>query len=122
MEEIIKVSLTGMEFFAFHGLYDHEKEKGNFFEVNVTVGFKAAIEELLSDDIHKTVDYESVYNTVEEIVNVRVQLLETLAAKIAITLLENISRITEVEVSVVKRNPPVAGKCKESKVTIQRKR
>ena len=32
-----KVALEGLEFHAFHGVYPHERESGNWFEVDIVV-------------------------------------------------------------------------------------
>ena len=33
-----KICLEGLEFHAFHGVYPHERESGNWFEVDISVG------------------------------------------------------------------------------------
>jgi 7,8-dihydroneopterin aldolase/epimerase/oxygenase len=50
-----KVSLEGLEFHAFHGVYPHERESGNFFEVDISVetDFMLAA---VNDDLEGTVN------------------------------------------------------------------
>ncbi len=47
-----RVALEGLEFHAFHGVYPHERESGNFFEVDIAVetDFSAAAQH---DDIFR---------------------------------------------------------------------
>jgi dihydroneopterin aldolase len=32
-----RISLEGLEFHAFHGVYPHERESGNWFEVDISM-------------------------------------------------------------------------------------
>jgi dihydroneopterin aldolase len=116
-----RVALEGLEFHAFHGVYPHERESGNWFEVDVVVDtdFSQAAAE---DDLNGTVNYETLFRIVQEEMNKPSKLLETVVAKIANDVLDTWSTASAVEVKLSKLNPPIGGKCRRSSVTVIRRR
>ena len=60
-----RIDLEGMEFRAYHGCYDLEREVGNRFNVRlaITAELGDAADE---DDVERTVNYLTVYETVRE--------------------------------------------------------
>lgn len=106
-----KVSLINSVFYAHHGVMQEEHRIGGRYEVDVAMelNFEAAAAE---DDLEKTVDYESVYARVREIITSNnFYLIERLAYLIAHELLEGQPILNSVEVTVRKPNPPVGGPC-----------
>jgi dihydroneopterin aldolase len=116
-----RIALEGLEFHAFHGVYPHERESGNYFEVDVVVETDFS-EAAASDDIDKTVNYETIYAIVKEEMERPSKLLETVAEKIVTDLFEKFDSIVEAELKISKINPPIGGKCKKASVSISRKR
>jgi dihydroneopterin aldolase len=56
---ISRVALEGLEFQAYHGVYDFERQAGNTFEVDIIVDTDfSGISE--NDNIVNTVDYEQL--------------------------------------------------------------
>jgi dihydroneopterin aldolase len=105
------VRLCNATFFARHGVSKEERLIGGRFEVDVTmqVDFREAA---ATDDLTKTVDYESVYATVRGIIEGSSYLLiERLAHDIAQAILDQQTLALSVDVSVRKINPPVGGPC-----------
>ncbi len=116
-----KISLEGLEFHAFHGVYPHERESGNWFEVDLSV--EANITEGANeDDLARTVNYETLYQYVKEEMEKPSKLLETVAGKIVERVLQEISEVWQVEIKISKINPPIGGKCKKASVSLLRKR
>lgn len=116
-----KISLEGLEFHAFHGVYPHERESGNWFEVDLSV--EANITESANeDDLARTVNYETLYQFVKEEMEKPSKLLETVAGKIVERVLQEISEVSQVEIKISKINPPIGGKCKKASVSLFRKR
>ncbi len=115
------VSLEGMEFYAFHGFYEEEREKGNDFivDVHVTTDFTRAAE---SDEIDGTVNYETIYSITKEEMTIPNKLLERVAQRILERLFNSFKSASTIEISVAKKNPPVGGKVNHSKITIVRTR
>ena len=116
-----KVSLEGLEFHAFHGVYPHERESGNFFEVDISVetDFMLAA---VNDDLEGTVNYEDLFRIVKEEMDRPSKLLETVAARIVSDVLLTFPQVTQVDLKISKLNPPIGGKCKRSAVSLSRRR
>ena len=116
-----KVALEGLEFHAFHGVYPHERESGNYFEVDVAVetDFSLAARE---DNLAGTVDYEILFRLVKEEMEQPSKLLETVAEKIAIKVFDTFSEALTVELKISKLNPPIGGKCRKSSVSLMTRR
>ena len=103
-----KIRLHNMTFYGFHGISRAEKETGRRFEVDceLDVDITHAAQ---SDQLTDTVNYTSVYDRVEEIVQRnRFNLLETVAARIAGDLLTAFDA-RRVIVRVRKKIPPIPG-------------
>lgn len=116
-----KISLEGLEFHAFHGVYPHERESGNFFQVDIAVDtdFTAAADH---DDLLGTVNYEILFKIVKEEMELPSKLLETVAEKIIHRVLKDLPAVLTVELKISKLNPPIGGKCRVSSVTIRKER
>jgi dihydroneopterin aldolase len=116
-----RIALEGLEFHAFHGVYPHERESGNWFEVDVTVetdfSLAAATDELIG-----TVNYETLFKIVKAEMEQPSKLLETVAEKIANDVLEVFPNVLSVEFKISKVNPPIGGKCKKATVSLLKRR
>lgn len=114
---MITIALHGAEFFAFHGFYPEEQKLGTKFIVDVEVSFTPA-QNLKEDKIANTVDYEQVYNIVEEQMKKTAKLIETVAQSIADNIKERFSFVDNIRVSIKKLNPPLKGKVDYSNIVI----
>ncbi len=116
-----RVALEGLEFHAFHGVYPHERESGNWFEVDIAVetDFTAAA---FQDDLSGTVNYESLFRIIKDEMEKPSKLLETVAGKIVDDILRELPVVLSVELKISKINPPIGGKCKRATVEISKKR
>jgi 7,8-dihydroneopterin aldolase/epimerase/oxygenase len=116
-----RIALEGLEFHAFHGVYPHERESGNFFEVDITVetdfSKAAATDELLG-----TVNYETLFKIVKDEMEQPSKLLETVAEKVANDVLEVFPNVVSVEFKISKLNPPIGGKCRKATVSLVKTR
>lgn len=104
-----QIFMRGLQFFAFHGVLDAEKELGQKFTVHVTLelDLRAAG---VSDDLSKTVSYADLYDLVKHCVTEkRFLLLEALAEDIASALLAASVLIDRVTVEIEKPEAPVRG-------------
>lgn len=116
-----KVALEGLEFHAYHGVYPHERESGNWFEVDIAVETdftKAA----LQDDLEGTVNYETLFRLVKDEMNAPSKLLETVAEKIVTDVLKTLPAVLSVELKISKLNPPIGGKCRKASIFLSKKR
>jgi 7,8-dihydroneopterin aldolase/epimerase/oxygenase len=112
-----RVALEGLEFHAFHGVYPHERESGNWFEVDIAVetDFSEAAQ---SDELAGTVNYETLFRMVKEEMEKPSRLLETVAEKIVDDVLKALPSVKSVELKISKLNPPIGGKCKKATVSL----
>jgi dihydroneopterin aldolase len=116
-----RIALEGLEFHAFHGVYPHERESGNWFEVDIAVetDFTAAAQE---DELSGTVNYETLYQIVKDEMERPSKLIETVAENIINDVLHTLPAAVSVELTVSKISPPIGGKCKRASVKVFKKR
>ncbi|ELR68573.1 Dihydroneopterin aldolase [Fulvivirga imtechensis AK7] len=116
-----KIQLEGLRFKAYHGYYDEEREKGNQFEVNISVTstFERASK---TDDIEGTVDYELLYAIVKDEMTQPSKLLEHVVERIADRVLREIPAVEDVEIRLSKFNPPIGGECRAATVSLKKGR
>ena len=103
-----KIAVEGMRFNAFHGFYPEEQVVGNLFGVDVYVdtAFSMAARE---DDLGGTINYETIFQTVERVMQEPVHLLEHLAELIIKALMNQSESISQVTVRISKYRPPIGG-------------
>ncbi len=105
MADILSICLSNVRFKAYHGLYPEERQKGNDFVVNMTVSYMPG--EGTITDITETIDYASLFTIINEVMQKPVDLLETLVQQMAQKVYLRFNRITQIEISVEKLNPPI---------------
>ncbi len=112
-----RISLEGLEFHAFHGVYPHERESGNWFEVDIAVDtdFTSAA---VHDDLHATVNYEILYNIVRDEMLKPSKLLETVVYNIIQDIMRELPAVQKAEIKISKVNPPIGGKCKKASIHV----
>jgi dihydroneopterin aldolase len=116
-----KVSLEGLEFHAFHGVYPHERESGNWFEVDIEVETDFS-EGAAHDEIAGTVSYETLFQIIKSEMEKPSKLLETVAEKIINRVLNELPTVNSIQFKISKLNPPIGGKCQKASISIFRKR
>jgi 7,8-dihydroneopterin aldolase/epimerase/oxygenase len=117
---MVKIELIGLEFFAYHGVYQEEQHAGNNFVVHLSVSgnFNDAV---TNDNIAATIDYEDLYAVVAEEMQTRSKLLEHVAGRILDRIIEAHPEIKEINIGIEKLTPPIKGKCRATKVSIHKK-
>ena len=102
-----RVVLSGLEFHAWHGVYEEESRFGARFVVDAELHWPFAG---LKDQLSEAVNYAAVYETVrQEVTEQRYRLIEVLADRLAARLLREYPRLTRVTVRVHKPHAPVPG-------------
>ncbi len=102
------IALEGMKFHAFHGFYEEEQIMGNDYVVDVFVTANTDLA-AATDDLYKTINYETVYEICKVVMRQKTKLLETIADRIILGLKHQFGNIQEVKVRVKKVNPPLGG-------------
>lgn len=113
-----RITLKGIKFKAFHGVYEEERKKGNSFEVDVSVFTDFSNDALSGDDLTGTLDYELLYKYVAEEMDTSSYLLEHVAYRIANRLIKEFPSINKTEITVSKFNPPIGGPCDKTEVSL----
>jgi len=99
-----RILLEGMVFHGRHGTLPAERELGQPFVVDIELRLNLQAAGL-TDDLTQTVDYSEVHRQAKEIVEgPPVSLTETLAERIAGTVLEDHPMVEAVRVKVAKPN------------------
>ena len=102
-----ELTLTGLRVFGHHGVLSHERRDGQEFIIDVVMHLDVR-EAAGADDVDKTVHYGEVAEHVAGLVaHDPVDLIETVAARIARDLLARYSRLRRVTVTVHKPNAPI---------------
>ena len=116
-----RIALEGLEFHAFHGVYPHERESGNCFQVDISVEADFS-EATLQDDLAGTVNYETLYHIVSKEMETPSKLLETVAQKIIDDVMSELPKVLAVDLRISNINPPIGGKCKKATLSVSRRR
>jgi len=111
-----------MAFEGRHGVNDWEKAEAQRFEVDVELGLDSAPAGT-SDDLGRTVDYRGVYGAVRVVLEgPSVDLIETLAERVAGEVLAIAPLATEVVVRVRKPDVRLGGPVAHAGVEVTRRR
>ncbi|KAF0198346.1 MAG: dihydroneopterin aldolase [Bacteroidetes bacterium] len=111
------ISIEGMEFFAYHGHFKEEQVIGTRFMVDLYIEVDTVQAER-SDNLHDTVNYLTVYQTVKKEMEQKSHLLEHVAHRILKAVHARFPDVSEAEVKVAKLNPPLGGKIDRVCVTL----
>lgn len=117
---VYTIVLEGMEFFAYHGCREDEKTNGNTFVVDLRASYSGDAGS--TDNLDDAVNYGSIYKTIAAQMQVRSNLLEHVAQRILDSLRAEFAGLDAIEVTVSKKNPPVEGPCRWSRVIMNWKR
>ena len=100
------IHLNNCRFYAFHGMHEEETTVGAPFEVSLTADFEAG---LPIRNLKQTINYVDVFDCVRSHFGQAVPLLETLAQQIVDDVYQLDKRIKNIQISITKLNPPIAG-------------
>jgi 7,8-dihydroneopterin aldolase/epimerase/oxygenase len=116
-----RLSITGIEVFGHHGVFDFERRDGQPFVVDLVLGVdtRAAA---ASDDLADTVDYGTLTMRVKQAVEEQpVDLVETVAQRVADVCLAD-ERVGWAEVTLHKPQAPIDATFADVALTIHRSR
>lgn len=116
-----ELSIDGIECFAHHGVFDHERRDGQVFKIDLVLGVDTR-SAAASDDLADTVDYGGLVDRVVAAVESDpVDLIETLAQRIADGCLAH-PGVQVVEIVVHKPQAPVGVPASDVAIRILRRR
>lgn len=113
MNKIGILKLSNIEFYAFHGVLDEEKQKGNRFSVDFECEYDMT-DAGRYDLLKSAVNYVNIYEIIAHEMEISSDLLENVAYRIIDSIEYNFRTIKKCTVTVSKFNPPLARSVKES--------
>jgi 7,8-dihydroneopterin aldolase/epimerase/oxygenase len=120
-DDVDRISLEGIEVFAYHGVLDHERELGQRFVIDAHLELDLAAA-AASDDLAETVDYGTLAGDLAAAATgERCDLLEALAGRLLDRCLAD-DRVVAAEVTVHKPAAPLPVVAREVSVTLRRER
>ena len=113
-----KILLEGMEFFAYHGVYQEERENGQLFSIDLEIlaDYSKACH---SDQLEDAIDYVQVYELVKAEMAIPSSLLENVAQRIIETISNAFQEIDWIKVKITKLKPPISGKLKGISIELE---
>lgn len=120
MTNIIRIK--NASFYAYHGALQEEQVIGGKFDVDVDMYFDFS-DAAETDDLAKTINYDSVYKFIHEIIHSKkYDLIETIATVISDKILAKYLQLEKIAVRVRKNSVPVGGliECVEAEVIKER--
>lgn len=117
-----KIFVNGMEFYGYHGVFKEENKLGQRFRVDLIVekDLKKAGE---TDELEYTVNYAELYSLCKKVMEGKpYKLVESLAEKIASSILEQFPEIIQTTIKIIKPDPPIPGHYDSVAVEITRGR
>lgn len=115
---MITIELTDIQVTGFHGIYDGELKTGNPYLIDLFVRYDDRT--LDPDDINSTINYADLYAIIKNTMHVPEGLLEKVCDKIIRRIRHNYAFVKEVEISIIKLQPPIEGI--QGKVGVRMKR
>lgn len=117
------IELRGLELFAFHGVLEQERERGQRFLVDLELDVEEKTAETVaaSDRIEDAVDYRDVVEAVREVSDAHAyRLLEAFATVVAETLLGRFP-LTRARVRVRKPDVVLSRPVEHAAVVVERR-
>jgi 7,8-dihydroneopterin aldolase/epimerase/oxygenase len=104
---MITVHLHNLHFNSFHGIHEEEKILGNEYLIDASVEFHEEREVITS--IRDTINYEDIYNIIQERMSVPTHLLETIVMEIGNEIHIEFPQVRSINISLKKMHPPIEG-------------
>ena len=115
------IALEGIKIFAHHGCFEEEKVIGTNFRIDLYLETNTAGAEK-TDDLEKTVNYQSVIEIVQEEMHTRSNLIEHVARRILDKLFREFPAIGSAKIKLYKLSPPVGGEVDSVSITLEEER
>ena len=116
-----RLAVRGIEAIGHHGVFDFERRDGQVFVVDLVIGIDTR-DAARTDDLQHTVDYGNLVAKVKHAIQTDpVDLIETLAQRIADVALAD-QRVRWTEVTVHKPDAPLEATFSDVALTITRTR
>lgn len=112
-----EISLEDLRFYAYHGVFDDEREVGNEFRVSLSV-FLPVMKDAGNDLLDSTVSYADLFDIVSREMKKPRKLLETVALDTANRIKEKFESISRGFIKIEKLHPPIPEMLGKASVTL----
>jgi len=114
MDTIIEINRLRLR--AYHGVLPQENKVGNIYMVSIGIQFQY---EPLSDDLDNTINYAEVIDLVKHEMAIPSKLIEHVASRIHVSLINRWDKIHGGYVKIEKLHPPIADEISSASVTLK---
>ena len=111
------IFIDRMRLYAYHGVMPQERQVGGWFIVSLRVHYNIT-RAIQTDCVDHTLNYADLSLLVENEMARPSQLLEHVVGRIANRVVEQYSEVTEVNIRLVKENPPMGVNCQGAGVEL----
>ena len=112
------ICIEGIKVYAYHGVLRQENKIGSYYSVDVAIEV-CLLKPSASDDICDTVNYASVSDIVQSIMKVPAKLIEHVAHKVNVAIMEAFPKVKRVKTKLSKIAPPVDGEVRQVSVILE---
>jgi len=113
-----QIKISGIKGFGFHGVLESERKTGQHFLIDAVITLNL---QNLKDDLSKTINYSEIADAIKNNIESNpVNLIETLAERIATDILSKYVQAQAVEISVHKPGAPLNVEFSDLSVTIKK--
>lgn len=112
------IKLSNLEFYAFHGVLEQERQVGGAYLIDVVLDVEVASLAYDDDDLSGTVNYAQVYEILKAEMKQSSKLLEHVVMRMGRSLLRAFTTVNTVKISLTKVSPPMGAACKGATVTL----
>lgn len=114
------IRIDNLEVYAYHGAYDEEKEKGQYFYVNAEL-YTNTRKAGMNDDLDVSTNYGTVCDFIHDFMTKHTyDLIETVAEQLAQALLLEFKLVKSVLLEIKKPHAPIEGEFESVSVEIER--
>ncbi len=114
------LSITGMQFHAFHGCNPDERKTGKKYTVDVH--FHADIgKSMTTDDLTDTIDYVDIHAITAHEMQTPSKLIEHITKRILDKITQKFPQINYCRVKLTKHNPPIPGTVDQVSIELEHK-
>lgn len=114
------IRIDNLEVYAYHGVYDEEKEKGQYFYVNAEL-YTNTRKAGMNDDLNASTNYGTVCDFIHDFMTKHTyDLIETVAEQLAQALLLEFKLVKNVLLEIRKPHAPIEKEFESVSVEIER--
>lgn len=114
------IRIDNLEVYAYHGVYDEEKEKGQYFYVNVEL-YTNTRKAGMNDDLDASTNYGTVCDFIHDFMTKHTyDLIETVAEQLAQALLLEFKLVKSILLEIRKPHAPIEKEFESVSVEIER--